>query len=86
MAVLFLNRLSHLIGFAKSLKMTFMRQIKKKLSGPPVYYRGSNEPSLAPQFKWQKHTLKMQKNLFFHIIKRFNICHLKASKLLMFYD
>ncbi len=30
--------------------------IKKKLAGLPVYYRGTNEPCLAPQFKWLEYT------------------------------
>jgi hypothetical protein len=30
----------------------------KKLAGPPVYYSGSNEPSLAPQFRWLEYTFK----------------------------
>ncbi len=29
-----------------------------KLAGPPVYYSGSNEPSLAPQFKWPDNTFE----------------------------
>jgi hypothetical protein len=30
----------------------------KKLAGPPVYYGGMNEHSLAPQFKWLEYTFK----------------------------
>ncbi len=33
-----------------------------KLAGPPVYYSGSNEPSLATQFKWLEYTFKLWKN------------------------
>jgi hypothetical protein len=37
-----------------SLKFLF-----KKPAGPPVYYSGSNEPSLAPQFKWPYNSIKI---------------------------
>ncbi len=30
----------------------------KKLAGPAVYYSRTNEPSLAPQFKWMEYTFK----------------------------
>jgi hypothetical protein len=29
-----------------------------KLAGSPVYYSGSNEPSLATQFKWLEYNFK----------------------------
>ncbi len=36
----------------------------KNLAGPPVYYSGSNEPSLSPQFKiWLHNTFKKYKYL-----------------------
>jgi len=34
-------------------------KIKKKLAGPLVYYSGSNEHSLAPQFKWLEYTFML---------------------------
>jgi hypothetical protein len=30
----------------------------KRLAGAPVYYSRSNEPSLAPQFKWLENAFK----------------------------
>jgi hypothetical protein len=33
----------------------------KKLVGPAVSYSGSNEPCLAPEFKWPDNAFKMQK-------------------------
>jgi hypothetical protein len=37
-----------------------MKNCLKKLAGLPVFYSGSNESSLAPQFKWPGITFKHQ--------------------------
>jgi hypothetical protein len=42
-----------------SSRETVSLKIKKKLAGPPVNYSGSNEPSLALQFKWLEYTFKV---------------------------
>jgi hypothetical protein len=34
-----------------------------KLAGPLVYYSGSNETSLTPQFKWLEYTFKIIQNI-----------------------
>jgi hypothetical protein len=41
-----------------SSRETVSLKIFKKLAGPPVYYSGSNEPSLAPFSNGWKITLK----------------------------
>jgi hypothetical protein len=42
-----------------SSRETASLKILKKLAGPPDNYGGSNEPSLAPQFKWLEYTFKI---------------------------
>jgi hypothetical protein len=39
-------------------------KLKKKLSGLHVFYSGSNESSLASQFKWLDSTFKCLRNFF----------------------
>ncbi len=41
-----------------SLEIASLKIKNKKLAGPPVYYSGSNEPSLAPRVKWLDNTFK----------------------------
>jgi hypothetical protein len=40
-------------------------KFKKKHAGLPVFYSGSNECSLAPQFKWLDNTFKFKFEAFF---------------------
>jgi hypothetical protein len=46
----------------------YHQNLKRKFAGPPVYYSGSNEPTLVPEFESPDNTFVLK------VFSRFELC------------